>query len=239
MQTFFPIRYRSVVTCSLRPIWGLILTACMGTAALAQSDVPACGSLENGYGPFDYLTQRDKLVVVERFHFTPKVEALISGQTSVSVGSDLDYTLKASPNHHRALMAMARLAAKQKLQQPDGATYAVECYFERALRFRPYDETARVIYATYLFKNRRDKEAEKQLQFASSTATTNAFAHYNIGLIYLERKNYEKALTEAHLAYGLGFLQPELRDQLKRRGKWKEPVETTTNTPTDPDHSVH
>ena len=37
-------------------------------------------------------------------------------------------------------------------------------------------------------------------------------------------KNYDRALAQAHMAYGLGFARPELRDRLKAAGRWKEPV---------------
>ena len=55
-------------------------------------------------------------------------------------GGDLDYTLRAFPNHHVALMAMAKLGEKQKTARPAGAKYGVECYFQRAVSFRGDDE---------------------------------------------------------------------------------------------------
>ena len=46
-------------------------------AAHAQE---ACGALGNHYGPFDYRTQRDKLKIVEDYHFNAGVEALVRWQ---------------------------------------------------------------------------------------------------------------------------------------------------------------
>ncbi len=193
-------------------------------SAMAQSAAPVCGPLENHFGPFDYHTQKQKLALVEQFHFTPQVESLVGGKSSAAVAGDLNYTLKAFPNHHRALMSMMRLGEKLKVSQPDGADYPVECYFERALRFRPQDSTVRMIYATYLFKGQRALEAQRELELAALAAGDNALTHYNIGTIYFENQHYEQALAHAHKAYALGLTQPTLRDQLKLRGKWQDPA---------------
>ena len=91
-----------------------------------------------------------------------------------------------------------------------------------------------MIYATFLSKNKRYPEATKQLEFVASEAQDNAFTYYNIGLIYFDMKNYEKSLANAHKAYGLGFISPELRDQLKTVGKWVDPEEPTAK----PDKSI-
>ena len=48
----------------------------------AQAAAQACGPLPTGgYGPYDYRYRRDKVGIVEQYHFTPKVEALIAGAT--------------------------------------------------------------------------------------------------------------------------------------------------------------
>lgn len=187
---------------------------------LAHAQVPACGALKNGFGPFDYITDKDKLPIVEQHHFTPEVEMLLKGHTSVAIGSDLDYTLRAFPNHHRALLAMGRLGARLRTPQPAGAAYTVACYFERALRFRPQDTTARLLYAHYLFQSQRRQDALEQMDVAAQEAADNPFTHYNMGLMYLENQLYEQAREHAHKAYDLGFTQPGLREQLERLGHW-------------------
>lgn len=205
---------------------GLAITFAITGAASAQPNLSGCGPLENQYGPFDYRAHKKgdyKLDIVEQYHFTSNVESLVTGKSTVNVGGDLDYTLRVFPNHHRALLAMVRLGEKLKSPQPPGVGYSVECYFERALRFRPDDSTARMLYARFLAKNGRQSDAVKQLEITTTTAAENPFTHYNIGLIYFDIKNYDQALTQAHKAYGLGFEQPALRDQLKSAGKWKEP----------------
>lgn len=186
----------------------------------------ACGELSNGTnGPFDYRNERGMLRVVEAFHFTPKVEALVSGESGYQVGSDLDYVLRAFPNHHRALMAAMRWGEKRKTAAPADMPRPLECYFDRALRFRPEDSVARLIYATFLSRNARQEEAVQQVDLVATRAGDNPFTRYNAGLLYVELKQYDKALEQAHAAMALGLTRAELREQLKAAGKWSDPVQ--------------
>jgi hypothetical protein len=209
---------------------GLVVLSLAGfgtSSALAQSGASACGPLAASYGPWDYRTDRDKLPIVLGAHFTPEVEALVRGTSGTRPGADIAYTLRAIPNNPRALIAMMRLGEKEKTPQPYGSTYPVECWFDRAIRFRPDDVIVRMIYSTYLNKLGRVADATKELEIATTYAKDDAFAHYNIGLHYFDLKNYGQALTEAHKAIALGFPQTALRDKLQSVGKWTEPTNTT------------
>lgn len=195
-------------------------------SAQAQSVInSSCGTLfsPGQYGPYDYRTDKDKLPIVLGAHFTPEVESLIRGKTSTTPGGDIDYTLRAIPNHPNALIAMMRLAEKEKTQQPRGSRYTVECWFDRALQFRSDDNVVRMIYATFLQKTGRTPLALEQLDRVTAGAGDNAFTHYNAGLIYLDLKDYAKALIQAHRAQALGLPRTELADQLKAAGKWAAP----------------
>jgi tetratricopeptide (TPR) repeat protein len=204
---------------------GVTVLLALALPSFGQTENIACGSLTNAFGPFDYRTERgESLKLVESAHFTVVVENLLRGQNSGRLpGGDLDYTLRAYPNHHRALISVMRYGEKNNSLQPRDLRYSVECYFDRAVRFRPDDSVARMIFATFLSRNKRVPEALEQLERAKSTAKDNPFTHYNIGLIYLDMKQYDKALVEAHKAYGLGFTQPALKDGLVAAGKWTEP----------------
>ena len=211
--------------------WLLTLFALMPSfRALAQSGTSACGSLQTSYGPYDYRTDKDKIAIVLQGHFTPEVEALIRGTTNTRPGGDISYTLRAIPNNHRALLAMMRLGEKEKTPLPSGSTYSVECWFDRAIRFRPDDGIVRMIYSTYLKDRARIPEATSQLEIATTYAKDSAIAHYNIGLHYFNLKNYDKALVQAHKAMALGWTQTDLRDQLRSVGKWTEPSELPAPT---------
>jgi tetratricopeptide (TPR) repeat protein len=146
---------------------------------------------------------------------------LISGTTG-SLGGDIDYTLRAFPNHPGALMSMVRLGDKEKTAKPSGSRYTVECWLNRAVRFRDNDATVKMIYATYLAKKGSNAEALKKLNDAVQLGEDNANLQYNIGLVYFNLGKYDEALNHAHLAYQAGFPLPGLRDKLKRAGKWKE-----------------
>lgn len=222
-----------LITSLGRSVLGLALLIIASTNVSAQSGVSNCGELrsQGQYGPYDYRTDKPSLGVVEQYHFVPSVEALIRGTTGGSVAGDLDYTLRAFPNHHRALLSMMRYGEKMKSLQPQGLRYPVECYFERAIRFRSDDILVRMIYATFLAKYERRTEATQQLEQATALADDNALSHHNIGLIYFDLKLFDKALIQAHKAVSLGLLQPALRDQLQGIGKWVEPP-SALNQPT-------
>ena len=60
-----------------------LVLAAFSASTIAQE--LACGSLNNHFGPFDYRTARaEDKNMVERAHFTPKVENLIRGHTSLA-----------------------------------------------------------------------------------------------------------------------------------------------------------
>lgn len=200
----------------------LMMAALLQVAAHAGAQ-GVCGSLENHYGPYDYRLERNgRLRIVERFHFTPEVEALIRGESG-SIGGDLDYTLHTSPNHHRALMALVRYGERLKTTQPPAMQYSIDCYFDRAVRYQQDDTVVRELFAQYLAKGGHLKEAKDQLHAATVYAKDNAISHYNIGLIYFELKDYDHALEQAQVASEEGYPRPELRDMLKGVGKWQDP----------------
>lgn len=206
--------------CEVARIWYVVLA--LGLSIGSAQAYEECGPLANAYGPFDYRTDQDKIAVVEQYHFTPPVENLKRGATGV-IGADLDYTLRASPNHHRALIAMTRWAERLKTEHPPGANYTVKCYLERALRFRPEDSMARLIYANYLTKHGQKEDGVKQLEAARENAGDNANIQYNLGLAYFDLHDYDKSLAHAQRAYQLGFSLPGLRSKLQKAGKWRDP----------------
>ncbi len=201
-----------------------VFVGLMGCSASAQQADLSCGNpFVNTFGPHDYRTDKGpNRRIVEDYHFTPNVESLISGQ-SASIGSDIDYTLRAFPNHHRALTSMMNLGLRTKSARPPGAQFSVECYFKRALLFRPDDTIARMLYAKHLADTGRKAEAVQALDATREKATDNAFTHYNIGLLYFEFGQTDKALVQAHKALSLGFERPELKARLQAANKWTEP----------------
>ena len=207
--------------CMSATCWVLAMLFACAPRASAQPAVGLCGELSNAYGPFDFRTDRDKLPIVEIARFTPEVESLVRGSRGY-LGGDLDYTLRAFPNHHRALLSMMRYGARLKLPRVPGANYDVECYFTRALTFRPNDNTVRMIYALFLNGNQRKDEALQHLKTSRDLAGDNPFTHYNLGMIYMDIGEAELALTQAHTAVALGFVRTELKGRLVAAGKWAD-----------------
>lgn len=199
----------------------LLLAAAAGPVAAQLPS--ACGSLANGFGPFDYRTDIDRRDIVETHHFTPEIEMLIRGRTG-RLGADIDYTLRAFPNHHRALIAMMRYTDNLKTEKAPDANYSMQCYFVRGLQFRADDTTVRMLYAVWLNSRQRRDEALRQLAVAKNYAGDNAFTHYNLGMVYMDIGEAQLALEQAHTATRLGFPLTELRQRLVAANQWREPA---------------
>ena len=199
-----------------------LLTIFLGFINHADAeDVPGCGNLQNAYGPFNYNSQKNKLRVVEDHHFTSSVKQLIKGKSS-SIDGDLDYTLRAFPNHHRALFAISRWESMQKTKNKlyIPKYYSAECYLKRALIFSPDDPTVYILYGIFDHKRKKYGEAKKHYQIAIELNNTLAEAYYNLGLLYYDTKKYTLANEVAHKAYEFGYPLPGLRNKLVKSGHW-------------------
>lgn len=210
---------------------GSLAVACVGAmhpvTGLAQgaSGAPCGNPFVNHFGPFDYRTASpaDKKLV-EDFHFTPGVEAMVRpvNTTYDGMAQDVAYTLHVFPNHPRALLTMMRLGERHKSPQPPGAKYTVDCYFERAVQFRPDDTVVRGLYATYLARNGRKPEALQHLSIARRAAGDNPMSNYSIGAVYYELGEFDLAVQQAHKAAALGFPGKALENALKNAKQWRD-----------------
>jgi hypothetical protein len=192
-----------------------------------------CGELRNAFGPFDYRQRAShpgELDIVERVHFTPDVENGIKGNTG-SIGADLNYTLRAWPNHHRALSALYLIAQRTHAVELPGGKYPVECWFDRAIRFAPDDGAVHAIYANFLYGAGKPDQANHQLEVALSLEPDNPVINYNAGLAYVKMKKYDQALACARKAYALGVPMPGLKKKLVEAGKWSDAPEAPPAQP--------
>ena len=210
-----------------------IFISCVALSAHAADDTGSrdfslelqCGSLANltnSYGPFDYTNPshvKNDLPVVERYHFSTEVENLVQGMTG-SIYGDLNYTLRAFPNHHKALNAMARLELRDGVA---GRNKPASCYFERAIRFNPADPTVRLVYGIYLYRQKHLESAVRELDKAVELAPNFAEAHYNLGLVLNAAGRPAAAVKHAALAMELGYPLPGLIRKLERAGYWPPP----------------
>jgi hypothetical protein len=204
----------------------LIASCALGAVVAHAQD--HCGPLENPYGPFDYRDYKDlrgreragtPISLVEDTHFLEACEAMIRCAAGVP-GGEFDYTLRVFPNHHRALLAMARLADRYKAAVAPNARYTPACYFERAIRWRPDDIVARMLYVIYLKDHNAPEAARKQFDAIRQLAPTNPYTVYNLGMVALDLGDVDFAVEAARRSYGAGMVHPELKQRLVALKRW-------------------
>jgi tetratricopeptide (TPR) repeat protein len=187
-----------------------------------------CYGERQAFGPYDY-TQRDRsaeadaLILVEGSHFNYKVEKLQEGaKVKYNLYGDIDYTLRAFPNHHRALNTVITLRTlygeknyKSKKLSP------VECYLQRAVGFSSGDATTYMLYGIFLHKIGKFDESLIQYKKAENqTLPDKSAIYYNLGLLYTEMERYEDAKLYAVKAYNNKFPLQGLKRKLEKAGKW-------------------
>lgn len=216
---------------------------CVGTIlgiglALNLAFVAPLSAQGGQYGPFDYYNPgKGSISVVERYHMGFVLFKNQREKNWCAYWDNLDYTLRAFPNHPKALTLMAEyLNQHQPCQSGSEHRSAVELmreierggwreknadyYFQTAITFRPQYAKTRILYARYLISERRHDEAIVQYQEALKTEPDAADAHYELGLLYFDKAEYAKARSHAERAYGLGNTRPDLRDKLTSTGHW-------------------
>ncbi len=180
------------------------------------------GPLErNSFGrPVDYTdpNQAAEIRIVERFHFTEEVERLESGINDPLPG-DIGYTLRHIPNHYRALFAMAEWQRKNP-PRTELNYLSADCYFQRALTFKPHDATIYMIYGIHLHKADKLESALSAYKMSAQKNPDDPELDYNLGLLYIDLAQYDKAREHARKAYAKGYPLPGLRNKLQRLGEW-------------------
>jgi tetratricopeptide (TPR) repeat protein len=117
---------------------------------------------------------------------------------------------------------LAQKTKTEKAQGYGGSGFSVPCHFIRSITFAPDDPMVRFAYGLHLSNFGKKEEALIQFLKAEELGRVDSNTLYNIGLLYVEKKDYEKGLAYAKRAYAGGFPLPGLRDRLKRAGKWEE-----------------
>ena len=158
----------------------------------------------------------DLLRKVETFHLKQGMEKMQAGQYRSALG-DFNFILRYFPNHPRGLALVAELC-DVKWKDPHCET---EERFGRAIALNPNAAQTYVVYGVHLQRLKRIPEAMESYKRAIALDPKDANAHYNLGLIYLEQKQFELANRHAQLAYAIGMPYPALRDKLTQAGQWK------------------
>jgi len=214
------------------------LTMSITSTSLAANSAPwlgydfngvVCQGGGQGFGPYDYRTATTyQRHIVESFHFYPDIEFLKGGKAgeispSFNIPVNLDYTLRALPNHHRALLTIIRfqLKANNKVIKEHLIT-PVECYFQRALNFSKDDPVVYFLYGYYLHKVGRLNKAKEMFEKSLNISPNSVKTQYAYGLLLIDLKQYDEALEFAKKVYEQGDFHPGLRIRLKKLGIWKE-----------------
>ncbi len=182
----------------------------------------ACSGGEQHYGPYDYRKPENhgyRLHIVESYHFNKQVEHLIRGMTG-SIEGDLNYTLRAFPNHHKALKSIARLSLKKEFLKWDKYPPA-ECYLQRAIAFTPDDPIVHLIFGIYLHQKHKLQRAKKEYEFAIKYSPKSGLAHYNYGLVLIDLDDIKGAKKQARIAAKLGYPLKGL-DKLIKKAEARE-----------------
>lgn len=207
----------------MKQIAAVLMAAAVLGSAPAAAQEPPCGSLANAYGPFDYRKERGRaLGIVDAYHFNDDVRNLRRGQSG-RIGEDLDYVLRASPNHHPALATISEWGVKLGTREPPGLKRSIDCYFERASRFEPDDLLVRLLYANFLRRMNLKAEALQVLEPIEHLSDLQAFTHQNLGLLLLDLGEPERALMHAWKSQELGWVRPGLKERLEAAGLWRDP----------------
>ncbi len=197
----------------------------LAPVCLAQSEEAAalqgCGNVFDApLGPFDYNDAANafELNTVNRNHFTPSVERLEAGKSSINVMDDIAFTLRHFPNHHRALNSVARFEIERGIPPFNDSWLSADCWFQRALQFRPNDGVVWLIYANLRARKDQREEALDAYEQALQLLGDSPEVHYNMGLLYLKMADYEAARAHAEKAYAGQYPLQGLRRKLAEKG---------------------
>ena len=230
----------------LRWLFAAILYIGLSAPLQARADALECGELKNyqDIGPWDYADPSSNVPTgadpmghvkrVENVHFTPEMQTLNLKRFSIDrLTDEIHYTLRILPNHPGALMAISRLErmAGGKLPQrtvtPFTPKITADCFFDRAIRFRPQDKAVRMIHGMHLQQHGMLKEALAEYEKAQSLGEDSANLSYNLGLLYAELNNWDKAYEYGEKAQRGGFMLPGLRNRLEKAGRPLPPPPVT------------
>jgi len=205
----------------------------------------ACKGQGQGFGPYDYFEvdepsdaryQEGRWWEVRVVHADPGKAAMAANPFDQiaydRAAAEFDYILRAFPNHPDILYSRVMLELK-RAGTSGLRPYATppECYLERAQVFRPQQSHIYQLYALYLGRLGRTDRAIDYYRQALTIDPKSAELNYNLGLAYVEKKDYEQAVRYARQAYALGFPLPGLRNRLRSLGVWTEETAQPQTSP--------
>ena len=169
---------------------------------------------ETYYSYYDQrVAARQQLRTVEQYHLGKALADIDGGLWELAL-SECDFILRYFPDHPRGLNLMAETA--RKLNKLDVA----ESYFDRAIQLFPQSATTYAAYGIFKYRIGQLEESAQALKRSVTLIPDYAEAHYNLGLVYADLKQLDKANVHAQAAYRLGYPLPGLQQVLKRADAW-------------------
>lgn len=157
---------------------------------------------------------------VMHHHFGPGRDRTAAGNFGAAL-SDFEFILNYFPNHPQVLVALSELCEKWRTAACD---LKAEQWFQRAITLNPSAGQSHVLQAMHYHRRNKLDEAVKSYKRALDVAPESLNAHYNLGLVYTDLKQYELANLHAQKSYALGAQYPGLRNRLQKAGKWNPNV---------------
>ncbi len=201
----------------------VLMRVFFGMAVFCGSISVMAGQLnaESYYGNYN----PEHLGAVERHHLQQGWDKA-KWDNPIHAWRDVEFILRHFPNHPGALMLAIDLSLKsEKLYTP-----ALEL-FEKAVAFDVNPAPPWVIFGIFYHRHGMLDKAVTCYLEALKRDPTLAEAQYNLGLAYLDLKQYEKANRAAQKAYALGHPLPGLRKRLQEAGKWQVVPDSAQDAP--------
>ena len=205
------------------------IVASAGLALLLGSDL-ARGQVGNRdyYNPGTDGNDTALFANVHSYHLQPAFDALARGNLK-GAHDHFEFILNAYPNSPQALNGMSELCTT-KWKSP---ACDADAWFEKAAARNPSASMTWVIYGLHLQRKGQLREAIEKFEHALELRPNDINAHYNLGLLYFDLKDYEKANRHAQMSYALGAPLPGLRDKLMRAKAWSPLPPSSPESPSN------
>jgi tetratricopeptide (TPR) repeat protein len=205
-------------------VFGTYLTKLSAPAAALL--IVSAGAFAQGAGGFDYYAPRTdnaditRLKNVEGYHLAPG-QSKMARREYYYAQQEFEFILHYYPNHPKGLSLLSDLCEKYGDKRCDAAA---EAWFDKAIKLNPEVGQTYLLYGIHLHRKRQLEQAVKAYRRAIELAPSSVNAHYNLGLAYVDLKQYDLANQHAQRSYQLGAYTPGLKNKLEKVGKWNPNV---------------
>lgn len=166
--------------------------------------------------------------VAEQYHLDLAIQAERRNQFAEAF-HHWDFILRWVPNHIPVLRKLIDLVVLNKR-----ADLAVP-YLDEALAFCPTCANVATVYGIYYQRVGQPDKAIEKYKKALEIDEYSIDAHYNLGLVLVEKGKFAEANDHAQLAYEYGHRLPGLRTKLQKAGAWKaKPAATEVDPKVNP-----